>query len=254
MENNFPSPSSAGLPIRFGSNAFGPGSTVLAFLGMLAVVAVVAVVSIAAYVAVTHGNLAALTRPSNELGIISQGAIDLGVGLYVLLVVPALAKTSLAGIGFRVPRLRDIGIAIAGAVAMIVVVNGLGTLIEQLAHGKHQQQAVELFLSIHNPALRALFVGLAVVAAPFGEEMAFRVFVFNAVRSWGGFWIGAVISGLLFGAAHWDKYAFIPLVFGGMILCGVYRRSGNASMSMITHALFNATSLALLFFAPQTAR
>jgi membrane protease YdiL (CAAX protease family) len=75
--------------------------------------------------------------------------------------------------------------------------------------------------------------------------------VFNAVMRYGGFWSGAIVSGLIFGAVHADKYAFLPLAAGGVILAYVYYRSGNAFTSMITHGLFNAVTVLALVFAPK---
>ncbi|MBV9149448.1 MAG: CPBP family intramembrane metalloprotease, partial [Candidatus Eremiobacteraeota bacterium] len=63
----------------------------------------------------------------------------------------------------------------------------------------------------------------------------------------------AVVSGALFAVAHQDPFLMIPLAAGGIILCYVYVRTGNAWMSMITHACFNGFTLAVLFIAPKSA-
>ena len=55
--------------------------------------------------------------------------------------------------------------------------------------------------------------------APFAEETFFRIFFFNLGLRYGGFWGGAVLSGVLFGIAHGDLYAALPLALGGMVLC-----------------------------------
>ncbi len=51
-----------------------------------------------------------------------------------------------------------------------------------------------------------------------------------------------MLSGVLFGIAHGDLYAALPLALGGIVLCAVYYRTRNAFASMISHALFNAFS------------
>ncbi|HXM08008.1 MAG TPA: CPBP family intramembrane glutamic endopeptidase, partial [Candidatus Acidoferrum sp.] len=58
------------------------------------------------------------------------------------------------------------------------------------------------------------------------------------------------ISAILFGLAHGDAFAAIPLALGGIVLCAVYYRTRNAFASMISHGLFNGLSLAGLLFAP----
>jgi hypothetical protein len=70
---------------------------------------------------------------------------------------------------------------------------------------------------------------------------------------YGGFWGGAILSGVLFGIAHGDIFAAIPLALGGVVLCGVYYRTGNIFAPMISHALFNALSIVALLFIPKVA-
>ncbi|MDQ2865835.1 MAG: CPBP family intramembrane metalloprotease, partial [Candidatus Eremiobacteraeota bacterium] len=131
---------------------------------------------------------------------------------------------------------------------------GGAALLEYVTHQKHDQQVVEMFKHVHAPAIVAFFAVFAIVIAPIAEEMMFRVFFFNLGLRFRGFWFGAVLSGLLFGAAHADAFAFLPLVFGGIILCYVYYRTRNAFASMITHGLFNSLSIFALIFAPNLTK
>jgi CAAX protease family protein len=174
--------------------------------------------------------------------------------LAVLLSLPALSKFSLAELGFRSPTKETVLIGLVGAVAMIVVANGGATLIDYFAHSKHEQGVIELFKGLHDPATMIVFGLFACVFAPFAEETIFRVFFFNLGLRYGGFWTGAVISGVLFGLAHNDLYALVPLALGGMILCYVYYRSRNAFASMISHGLFNLTSILALVFTPNLTK
>ncbi|MBV9264120.1 MAG: CPBP family intramembrane metalloprotease [Candidatus Eremiobacteraeota bacterium] len=170
--------------------------------------------------------------------------------LIVLAALPILSKFSLRELGFRRPSLGDIGVAVLGAIAMVVLSNGGASLIEYLAHSRHQQDIVEIFRQLHDPATIGLFAGFAVVFAPFAEETFFRVFFFNLGLRYGGFWIGAIVSGLLFGLAHGDAFAAVPLMLGGIVLCGVYYRTRNAFAPMISHAAFNTLSIVALLVAP----
>lgn len=223
-------------------------------MGVVVVGVLIAVLGVIAYVIVEHGDLSKLLHPSVSMVLTLQAAMDLGAAVFLVFALPALARTSLTGLGFRKPTLANVGIAVGGALLMIVLVDGMGGLIDTLLHHVHQQEAIKLLLSVHNPAVKAGFAVLAVVIAPIAEEMAFRVFLFNAVRRSGGFWVGAVVSGVIFGLAHADLYALLPLALGGIVLCWVYSASKNAWMSMITHAIFNGVSVGLLFIAPQLAK
>ncbi len=169
----------------------------------------------------------------------------------ILLAMPALSKFSLRELGFRMPTLSTIGIAVVGFAAMFVVADGSASLIESFAHSRHQQDIVEIFKTLHDPTAIGIFIIFAVVFAPFAEETFFRVFFFNLGLRYGGFWGGAVLSGVMFGIVHGDLYAAVPLALGGMVLCGVYYLTRNAYASMISHALFNGLSIVALLVAPK---
>lgn len=169
----------------------------------------------------------------------------------VLLALPSISKFSLRELGFRAPTSRNYVTALLGALLMAVISNGGASLIDYFAHSQHQQDIVEIFKSLHNPATIAIFSVFAIIFAPFAEETLFRVLFFNLGLRYGGFWAGAILSGLLFGIAHGDVFAAVPLALGGIILCGVYYRTRNAWAPMISHALFNALSIVALLFVPQ---
>lgn len=175
-------------------------------------------------------------------------------GLLVALALgtlPALSKFSLAELGFRAPTPRVLLVALLGFGAMFVVADGSAALIDAFTKGSHPQDIVQMFKQIHDPATIVIFVAFAVLFAPFAEEALFRIFFFNLGLRYGGFWGGAVLSGILFGVAHGDVYAAIPLALGGMVLCGVYYFTRNAYASMISHALFNTLSIVTLLAGPK---
>ncbi len=184
----------------------------------------------------------------------AQVAIDALLVVVVLSVLPALSRFSLRELGFRAPDKTVVAVAVVGTLAMIVVANGSSILIDYFTHSPHEQSIIQIFQQLHDPGSIALFVVFAVAFVPFAEETVFRVFFFNLGLRFGGFWGGAVLSGVLFGIAHGDVYAALPLALGGIILCAVYYRTRNAFASMMTHSLFNTFSLVLLLVAPNLAK
>jgi membrane protease YdiL (CAAX protease family) len=221
-----------------------------------ALAAVIAAALVWLFVTSVHSggaSLKGLTPTLIVLGITVQFVLEGGLVALVLGVMPALSKFSLRELGFRRPDFGVLAFAALGAVAMVVVANGSATLIETLAHSKHEQDVVEIFKSLHNRTAIAFFALFAIVFAPFAEEVLFRIFFFNLGMRYGGFWCGAIVSGILFGIAHGDLIAALPLAMGGVVLCFVYYRTRNAWASMISHALFNALSIAALAFAPNLA-
>ena len=244
--NNSTSKPSARWPTTWPPDSFRLGPTAL----------LIAAILIAGSVVLFGG---ILWMHATNTGII-PGAIVVQLVLEVLIVaiiIAALPKVSgfpLAELGFRALRPSDVLYGLLGAVAMLVIVQGSSTLLDTLTHQVHEQQVIELFKQLRSPSTMWFFAVFAAVVAPIAEETIFRVFLFNAAMRYGGFWIGAIVSGICFGAVHGDAYAFLPLALGGMVLCYVYYRSGNAFSSMISHGLFNAVTLVAIVFFPKLAQ
>jgi membrane protease YdiL (CAAX protease family) len=172
----------------------------------------------------------------------------------VLAALPRVSGFSLGELGFRALQPWQAGVAVLGAIAMVIVVEGGASLIEALLHQKHEQSVIELFKHIRQPLTLWFFSIFAIVLAPIAEETIFRVFIFNFGMRYGGFWLGAILSGICFGLAHMDAFVFLPLALGGVILCYVYYRTGNAFASMISHGIFNSLTILALLLAPQLAK
>ncbi len=225
-------------------------AVILAILGASALIGLVGV----GWIIVTYGFAIRTTGVPLVPALVLQLVLDAAWVAILLWGTPWASGLSLRELGFRAITWRDIGWAILAAVAMAIVVNGGATLVETLTHQKHDQQVVEMFKHVHDPRVIAFFAIFAIALAPIAEEMLFRVFFFNLGLRYRGFWFGAILSGLLFGAAHGDVFAFVPLALGGILLCTVYYRTGNAYASMITHGLFNSLSIVALVFAPNLAK
>lgn len=91
----------------------------------------------------------------------------------------------------------------------------------------------------------ALYGITTVVAAPFGEELFYRGFVFGGFASW-GFWPAAGVSSALFALSHLDASTLIPFTLVGITLCWLYWRSGSLWDAIAFHSMFNLLSFILL--------
>jgi membrane protease YdiL (CAAX protease family) len=209
---------------------------------------------LAAFAQFEQGPIPTISPLLFDIGIALQFVVEGALAALALAALPALSKFSLRELGFRTPGLAVIGIGLLGAVAMVVVSEGSAWVIDRIAHSTHQQDIVQIFKTLHDRTAITIFAIFAVVFAPFAEETFFRIFFFNLGLRYGGFWGGAVLSGVLFGVVHGDLYAALPLALGGIVLCAVYYVARNAYASMISHALFNACSIVLLLFLPQVTR
>ncbi len=229
-------------PTRWGPEAFPLGPTILAALGFI----VMLFLGDGLGLAITHANpRAVLSAPLSPVLVELQLIAYVPIVLYGLLVVPLVARRSLRELGLRSPRGSDVAAGIIGAVVMFGVVS-LVALIQSLFVGEHEQSVVKLFERARSEPALVWFAVITVIIAPFVEEFVFRGFLFNALLRRMPFLAAALLSGLIFAASHADPYALIPLAFGGAVLATVYYRTGCLFASMITHGLFNGTSLLLI--------
>lgn len=245
--------STAAWPKNWPANSFRGGPT---FLLILAIVGATAVVLIAAAIwfVVTHPADARRGALGLMPGMVIQLILEVIVVAILLWGLPLVSRLSLRELGFAPLQAKQVWFAALAAIVMALVVNGGASLVETLTHQPHQQQVVQMFKAVKNPAVMGFFAVFAVFLAPIAEEMVFRVFLFNLGLRYGGFWLGGIISAVLFGAAHGDKFILLPLALGGLVLCFVYYRTRNAFASMITHGLFNSFTVIALIFAPNLAK
>jgi uncharacterized protein len=98
-------------------------------------------------------------------------------------------------------------------------------------------------------ALLLLSAALTCVLAPICEEILFRGFIFQALRSWRGTWPAAVITGLLFGGVHAGSAPvvdLVPLAVLGFGLCLLYRYTDSLYPCIAAHSLNNSLAFGAL--------
>jgi len=125
-------------------------------------------------------------------------------------------------------------------------------LLERCGFTARPQDVVDLFQNIHTPAMRILFVFVAIVVAPLTEELLFRAGIFRFLngrlpRGW-----AVTVSALLFGGMHLLESpadglgSFLPLVVLGAVFALAYQRTGRLRTTVVAHALFNLNTLVAL--------
>lgn len=262
MENSSPSPTSPALAITFPPKAFGVGWVLLTAIGVVIIFFIPPIIGTAVWLG-SHGmNTVLLQKEMLGLfGVGLQSAGEVAGVLFLIAVLPAVSRMSLRAMGFRMPAASDAGKIALAIFLMFVVVTALGSLLSTALHFKTPELAIKVFTQLQGWQ-KALFALFAIVVGPVAEECVFRLFLFNAMRAWWGFWPGAIVSSALFGLAHaqppFTPVMFLalslPLAVGGIVLCSVYARTGSILSNMITHATFNALSVALITVAPQLAK
>ncbi|MGD0538587.1 MAG: type II CAAX endopeptidase family protein [Verrucomicrobiota bacterium] len=154
--------------------------------------------------------------------------------------------------GFGLRRRWRRAVVIAAGVAILVTPLNLGLLWVS----QHLLEWCSLDLVTQAPveAVRAapafwqkLVLGLmAVVGAPFLEEMFFRGLLYPSIKQAGFPRLALWGTALFFAVSHANLMAFLPLTFFGLVLALLYEATDNLLAPITTHALFNAVNLVSL--------
>ena len=162
--------------------------------------------------------------------------------------IPVTVGQSLYDLGLRAPRGRDWLVIATCLLALVAAKFVQGAVMLSTGNAHHQQAGFEHVHARDTAAAVGFFIA-TVFFAPFGEELLFRLMLFRTLAEkmpWG---IAAVISALIFGAAHLDAVLFPILACVGFINAIAYRRTGNIVTSMILHGANNAVASAFLILS-----
>lgn len=159
-----------------------------------------------------------------------------------------------AALATRRPLPASIGIGLAMGVALIVisgVIIALGLQLDPAIEEGLEEAAIELESVPWQDTLIVIAVALL---APVGEELLFRGLLFRALVARMRFGLAAVLSSVVFAAAHFESYLlwprFIQLVVAGLVLAWVYQRRGLLA-AIVTHATLNGVVAIVLLAAPE---
>ncbi len=109
------------------------------------------------------------------------------------------------------------------------------------------QQLITLFEGGGDLLAIVLLVVMAVILAPFVEEIIFRGCIYRFLKSKTTIIPAQLISASVFAMLHANLLSFVPLVVVGVFLARVYEKTGNLWVAIWFHAFFNAFSLLMLF-------
>jgi uncharacterized protein len=129
-----------------------------------------------------------------------------------------------------------LGFAVDGVLALIFGASG---------HGRHHHHH-----AAHLAVGTAILVTLGVaVTAPLAEEVSFRGYLFPALTRRRGPWVGAAVTAVLFGAAHWAALP-APFLIGagafGFGACLLFWFTGSLLPGVLVHSFNNAIVLTVV--------
>ena len=182
------------------------------------------------------------------MSVISEAALALmtiGFAQAVLRATPVqLGLGARRGAPFWV--LAGIG-AGAGLFVVSLIIEGVITAI----FGPHPQPQSLVVASHHGAVDFALDFMSVAIAAPIAEEIFFRGFVFAGLVQRMSPLLAMVISGALFGIAHFEKWSFLPIFAIGFGLAWVYYNTRSLWVNIVSHATINSISLVAAYLFPQ---
>ena len=177
-----------------------------------------------------------LVKSTSEL--ITATAVMYILGAVVLAIFYFKQREPLA-IESAVKKASAPKIVIYGLVGIFValILQSIAVMLESVLFGKatpseNTQNIIQMIMEA--PA----FILATTVAGPIMEEFVFRRSILGIISRYSNFWVGAVISSLLFAFAHNDGHLLIYF-FLGFFFSLEYNATGRIWTSMITHVGMN---------------
>lgn len=177
-----------------------------------------------------------LVKSTSEL--ITATAVMYILGAVVLAIFYFKQREPLA-IESAVKKASAPKIVIYGLVGIFValILQSIAVMLESVLFGKatpseNTQNIIQMIMEA--PA----FILATTVAGPIMEEFVFRRSILGTISRYSNFWVGAVISSLLFAFAHNDGHLLIYF-FLGFFFSLEYKATGRIWTSMITHVGMN---------------
>jgi len=113
--------------------------------------------------------------------------------------------------------------------------------------GGEAQEMVLVLMGTRDWRLMLAAVFAAVVVAPVAEELIFRAYIYPVVKRFSEKWFAALFSAMLFGVIHFNLKSFPVLMLMGLALVALYEVTGSIWPPIACHALFNATTMMIIF-------
>jgi uncharacterized protein len=191
----------------------------------------------------------AFTDSRSVLFVAATGLGEIGFGLAVLFWVKLVSHAKLSALGVSASPIRDVGAGLVGgailtAVALFASVVVVAIVTAITGHSPHQPDQIPTYVT---GASFAVSGALVVLAAPFGEELLFRGFLYNSLRRSWTTWPSALLSGALFALLHGAPILILAIFPVGVGLALIYEWRHSIFASMAAHATFNLIGFITIF-------
>jgi membrane protease YdiL (CAAX protease family) len=202
--------------------------------------------------------VAAGTHPPIEWEMVGYQALTVGVLISAVTLIVLTYHVGPAALGYRFPGWGVLAASAASVIVISVAAYVIQVIFNRLVPGFNVHGNVrELGNAIHgHPGLAEKIVILvwAGIEVPLTEETLFRGIIFQGLRTLFDRWIpygaavflAALISGTLFGLAHFQPHTLPILIFVGVALAYVFQYGRSIYASALVHGLINALAMITL--------
>jgi len=147
--------------------------------------------------------------------------------------------------------LKNVFYGIVGYLAALPVLIGILLItifiINLTKYTPEKQLVVELFLKEKNAPFLVYTSLFAALMGPLIEELFFRGFMYNALRSRAGVFWATVSTAALFAALHTNIVGFLPIMALGILLAHLYEKTGTLVAPVAVHMMHNAGMVFFVF-------
>jgi len=208
-----------------------------------------------AFSAVIGFGLAAVSGGKVNMNLVAMGATLLR-SVLVLLALLRIARVkygvgvSALGLSLRRPAAQAAA-ALVSYLALLPLYAGLVFVLAVLTHLFNYeppvQVAVQVIYTEDNARLLFAFALFMGIIGPFFEEIFFRGFLYQSLRSRIGPTKAMWAASVLFAAMHMHWVAFLPILLLGLGLNVLYEKTGSILPGAMMHMVHNTAMLVLTF-------
>ncbi len=114
-------------------------------------------------------------------------------------------------------------------------------------------EVFHLYPAVNNQVAQSVttnlgYLAIPVFLSPLVEEIVFRNLLLTLFEKKFSFIVSCCMSSLIFSVCHLDWF-FLPYFFNGVILCVIRKRTGSIYAPIVTHWLYNASTLLVIMSA-----
>jgi membrane protease YdiL (CAAX protease family) len=113
------------------------------------------------------------------------------------------------------------------------------------------QQLLVYVASSPNDGFLWLAIAVACIAAPLGEELFFRGFLFRAIEIHSHRYVALAVTTVLFALIH-ESSVMLPVFFLGLFFGYLRMKTGGVGSSILIHMLHNSWTIMVAVLAPET--